>query len=233
MANELTIISAKVSYRDVYRNLWACRNFEIEHIWHRSIFLSAFLLATYAGYGGLLVNVATADKLWFSWSVLNGIAFFLSMVGLFFSILWIMMAKGSKAWYEHYEKGIEAYVELMKSENAFDDKVGDVTEFTVHMLPYFNSPKTDSCILTTEGGAYSVSKINIVIGHFSAVIWSVLLFVHFVMAIVFWRPCGSVAVLLTLMTNPIALGLELAICIVAFRLYARRAIRSSFLKETI
>ena len=233
MTKELSIISPKISYRDVYKNLWACRNFEIEHIWHRAIFLSAFLLATYAGYGGLLVTVVTADRIWFPWSVLNGIAFFMSIVGLFFSILWIMMAKGSKAWYEHYEKGIEAYVEHLKSVNAFDDKVGDVTEFTVHTLQYFKSPKTDSRILSTEGGTYSVSKINVVIGHFSLIIWSLLLLVHFVMAIVLWCPCGSVIALLTLITNPIALGLELAICIAAFRLYAKNAIRSSFLKETI
>jgi hypothetical protein len=220
---------SKMSYRDVYNNLWSCRNFEIEHIWHRAIFLSAFLLATYAGYGGLLVNVATAEKHWLSCQVLNGIAFFLSLVGLLFSVLWIMMAKGSKAWYEHYENAIEAYIEYMKRMNAFDGNAGEITESNVHHLPYFDTPKTDCCILTTEGGTYSVSKINIAIGHFSLLIWAILLLVHFVIAIALWSPCGSFVALLTLMTNPVAMGLELAICIVLFCMYAKRSIRSSFL----
>ncbi len=36
----------------------------------------------------------------------NLLAFSIGVIGIIFSCLWIMMGKGSKAWYERYENAI-------------------------------------------------------------------------------------------------------------------------------
>ena len=41
----------KLTVKDLYKEFWECRNFEIDHLWQRSIFLAVFLLAIAAGYG--------------------------------------------------------------------------------------------------------------------------------------------------------------------------------------
>ena len=39
----------------------------------------------------------------------NGVAFCVTVIGVVVSVLWIMMAKGSKMWYERWENAIDAF----------------------------------------------------------------------------------------------------------------------------
>ena len=39
-------VEDKIDERAVYDRLWKCRDFEIDHVWQRAVFLSAFLLAS-------------------------------------------------------------------------------------------------------------------------------------------------------------------------------------------
>ena len=42
----------KISIKEIHEKLWRCRDFELSHLWQRSIFLSAFLILCFTGYGG-------------------------------------------------------------------------------------------------------------------------------------------------------------------------------------
>lgn len=39
--------------RDFYHTYWHCRDFELNHLWQRSIFLSAFIIICFSAYGDL------------------------------------------------------------------------------------------------------------------------------------------------------------------------------------
>lgn len=47
----------KISIKEIHETLWRCRDFELSHLWQRSIFLSAFLILCFTGYGGVLVSM--------------------------------------------------------------------------------------------------------------------------------------------------------------------------------
>ena len=79
----------------LYEQFLKCRDLEIEHYWHRMVFMTAFLLACFAGYGGLLVAFIDSEKCTMAFRMANGVLFSLSIVGIVVSCLWLMMSKGS------------------------------------------------------------------------------------------------------------------------------------------
>ncbi len=100
----------KITPLHIYESLWRCRDFEISHLWQRSIFLTAFLVLAYTGYGFVLMKICDqietqqTSQIGLGFRYLNIIGFILALIGIRLSILWIMMGKGSKAWYERYEQ---------------------------------------------------------------------------------------------------------------------------------
>ena len=99
----------KISPKDIYASLWRCRDFEISHLWQRSVFLTAFIVMCFTGYGAVLIELCKVyeDKNSISaFYILNLVALVICLFGFILSILWIMMSKGSKAWYEKYENAI-------------------------------------------------------------------------------------------------------------------------------
>ena len=180
---------SKVSLRDMYMRICECRDFEISHVWQRAIFLTAFLLGCFTAYGAVCsLMLDEHHKFAYSWYV-NFSAFSVSLVGVVVSLFWIMMAKGSKAWYELYESAI----------GAFSVKYPDGCDLGVAMLSQHNwrkliceahaiddKVKEESragCIFSLKGGPYSVSKINVGIGILSFVIWAALAVVHIIVAV--------------------------------------------------
>ena len=127
----------KVSHKDVHEKLWAARDFEINHLWQRSIFLATFITLTFTLYFSLvdriispsydvslnhsaivnsyltdagdklLINVYDGDDLFDDECIKILILNGVSTVGFAFSILWICMARGSKYMYERLEHGID------------------------------------------------------------------------------------------------------------------------------
>ncbi len=104
---------------------------------------------------------------------LNVIAILISLVGIILSILWIAMAKGSKAWYEAYENAID----------HFSRELGLPSEDKMKKYVIPAKGKMNSCLFSTKAGAYSPSKINIVIGWVSFVIWCLTTIIHVVLLI--------------------------------------------------
>lgn len=155
-------------------------NNEISRLWQRSIFLVALLGLVFAGYGNTLLkffdSACFCENGAFADSTLNFLCVGISFFGVLFSALWIMMMKGSKAWQEKYEHTlfsfIKGYVEKTKKEcpnvglNVFS-RYG----FAHGYLKALEKGKFSNCLFRTKSGAYSVSKINIVLGIISLSFW--------------------------------------------------------------
>jgi membrane protein implicated in regulation of membrane protease activity len=159
----------EITKRDVYQTFWKCRDFEITNLWQRSILLTAFLIACFTAYASLLPELLESEIEINRFLIISAIAFFLALVGIVFSIIWIKMAKGSKAWFEVYEGRIIEIEKEFKHE---------------YMLRYIHSRKkgvslsydsikfdVNNGLFSQKGGGYSVSKINIGIGQTFLIIW--------------------------------------------------------------
>ncbi len=165
-----------ITKRDVYERLWEGRNFEIEHLWQRSIFLATFLVLIFTAYLGLWsVFIGQKD------TSINRISFsigfiVLTVLGSIFSLLWIFMAKGSKYWYEKYETSISSmqddYPEIFETEinrewdkEKIRAKLEHRAEKHIPIHGYLRIREhTNSSVFSLSGGPYSVSKINVSIG---------------------------------------------------------------------
>ena len=198
----------RIKPKDIYKEVWECRNFEITNLWQRSVFLGAFMLAIAAGYGTLIHGMLFPENdkviiyekqqdgnLYIKYSAelsvslenseekANKITVYqhlaasgVSYLGIIFSMLWVMMAKGSKMWYERYEGGINYFTDG----DYFNDlKVED------WKIPYYGnlqklpSHKINDSIISPLAGYYSVSKVNCIIGIVGIYAWGVLNMLHF------------------------------------------------------
>lgn len=195
--------SDSYSLRDVYDELWRGRDFEISHLWQRSVFLAVFMLAIAGGYGTYMMKVmfpsgeSNIEKIYgtlkdeanqmknadisFEIKKLGNIEkykkiapIFLTYLGIIFSMMWIMMAKGSKYCFERYELGIDSIIE----DRTFNQTVDD-TKVPCHgNLPDLEDKKKSDYILSPLAGRYSGSKINITIGIVALLFWCCLNILH-------------------------------------------------------
>ena len=177
--NKIHFEEVRIQFQDIYKSLWSCRDFEISHLWQRSIFLTTFLLAGFTGYGFILSRLL-GDTPIQNYVILNILAGGIALAGIILSMLWIMMAKGSKAWYEKYE---DAIWRIEHDADYTSDLVkGLILKGLIHgSLSSLNSDRISNNIFDTRGGAYSVSRINIVLGQMAFVIWVVVLLVHYIL----------------------------------------------------
>ena len=175
------------------------------------------------------MGLATAEKVSISFPVANLIAFCVACVGLVLSLVWIMMAKGSKAWYEHYEKAIEAFELYNRCALKMDAPAKGIID--IHKETGFEKPETSSWLWNTKGGAYSVAKINIVIGHISAVIWIGLIVIHLVINQKGVKTSSEMMKFIEAKCDVSTMIFSFVIMLLLFWLYSNHSIRSSFLKD--
>lgn len=219
-----------IGYSDIYKGLWKCRDFELAHYWQRSVFLTAFLLACYAGYGALIAQYATAEKGRLPFVAMNGIAFGICIVGILLSLLWIMMAKGSKAWYEIYEAAINAFVERYDmSKNAFEGDLSRVAGFNIRDALEFEKPELSDWLWNSDGGRYSVSRINVALGHLSAVMWFGFALVHICIAAADVTSVAELESRCCQYTNSALMCVVGIVVLLLFWVYVRLALKSSHL----
>lgn len=179
--------NSKVSLKEIRDTFYHLRDFEISNLWQRSLFLSAFLVLLFTIYGNLVSNMFKGD--YENRLVLSEICCGLALAGFVFSLIWIMMGKGSKAWYEIYERRI---CEIEK-----EDDLGIPEKYRMGAS---TSPREfDGNIFTNKAGKYSPSKLNIMIGHVLAIIWFIILVVHYVCAIINFNDTTIHTVILTLL----------------------------------
>lgn len=190
---------------DVYEFLWRGRDFELSHLWQRSIFLAVFLtgiLGIYSIYfkDVFLEQFKTSNKIMNVRGCVNidanindsgyrdsskifvfGIVpMVISILGIIFSKLWIMMAKGSKAWYEAYEHSIASCNEAVGGLWG-DESIKRIYGSKINNLIFGelkSAKRPDKCLFSTAAGEFSVSKINIMVGIVFLVIFAGLFLVH-------------------------------------------------------
>lgn len=181
-------VEGLIGYREIFERIWQCRDFELSTLWQRSVLLGAFMVAAYAGYGALILNVFEKSNRVAWWGALNLMAIGVCCFGLILSVLWIMMLKGSKAWYEIYERAIEdfrkAYPEAFKAEivaKPHSIKCSELAGFGI----VWNGARTSQIdvsngLFSGFSGCYSVSRVAILIGQMSLMGWIGLIVVHLV-----------------------------------------------------
>ena len=145
MSNEQT----KVSHKELWETFYRLRDFEISNLWQRSIFLSALLVLFFPAYGVLVLKLLESTG---KHIIYHEICCALALCAIIFSIIWIMMAKGSKAWFEVYEQ------KICKIEDEEDLGIkGEYSMLNMGKVPW----SLDSRLLSGKAGCYSVSKLNI------------------------------------------------------------------------
>ncbi len=221
----------KITPKDIYKCLWICRDFEVDHLWQRSVFLAGFLLACFAGYGALASSILFPEdgSKAVSEELVNAIAFCICLIGIVISLLWLMMAKGSKAWYERYEQAIEAFAKSYPEQ--FDGGMSRFDGFHWEQMPQYKRKPTSNCLFNPNGGEYSPSKINYGIGVVSIVIWILFASVHIVIAACGCKPLANCPWLIKIPSDWIILTAVGVIVFVATILWGLIGLRSSFLKE--
>ena len=151
-----------------WKMAWHGRDFELSHLWQRSIFITTFIILTYTGYGAIWLNFFKCNFTLgeFLFFISNIVSIFIATLGYILSLLYIMMGKGSKYWYERYEEYI---LDIEK-----DSELCVMKDLCKR---YF---KVDESLLSRDAGKYSVSKINILLGQISAGVWLLIFTVHIV-----------------------------------------------------
>lgn len=166
----------KIDIKDIHQTFWRCRDFELSNLWQRSIFLTAFLVLCFTAYGTVLVKLfdpKTTDLV--SMLVFHIAEFGISLLGIIFSILWVKMGKGSKAWYEVYESAIYA---LETNKDYTTNQASEIGGFSYPKLPGYRGVDISNNLFSTKAGEFSVSKLNIAIGQVFMALWSILTIVH-------------------------------------------------------
>ena len=191
----------KFTTKDLYKELFHCRDFELQHLWQRSVFLAGFMIALFTLYGSFVgdnlnsklnfdVNkIEQSDKnivITYSANINDNLsnqttihyfAFFIGCVGIIISQLFIMMIKGSKRWYEQFEQSIYWFyysdTDLFSDElnKNLEDYLGDKKYPHFGDLKNIKKDKINQSLFNTNAGYYSVSRINIVLGQLLCLIW--------------------------------------------------------------
>lgn len=161
----------EVTLKEIRETYYSLRKFEISNLWQRSVFLSAILVLFYSGYGYLVSKFLDEEVK--KTLLLHELCCAIALLAVVFSIIWIMMAKGSKAWYEVYEKKI------------FD--IEEQSELNIpechRMQPKGILRELDQCLFSNRSGRYSVSKLNILIGQVLLINWIIVLIIHYIGAL--------------------------------------------------
>jgi len=88
-------------HKEAFKKAWDTRNFEIDKFWQRSMFFWGFIALIFTGY----FKVVTGK----SYNITKGmyLDFYLILLGIIFSVAWLLIIKGSKRWQENWEKHID------------------------------------------------------------------------------------------------------------------------------
>lgn len=157
--------SDEPSKESIWANLYRCRDLELTSLWQKSIFLFSFIMLCFTGYGALLLKTTEKDaNLVFLYEYMLGI----SILGIILSYIWLTMVKGSKAWYEVYEKTI------YQLETEIFDSAKDKAKYVEgEYAKVFRDKMDDKLFLGFNGGPFSPSKVNLFIGNLLLIIWIV------------------------------------------------------------
>lgn len=201
----------------IWKHFHHLREVEINNLWERSKVLGVFIGVLYAGYGYILMKIIEDNEQHLF--IYNIIALAICILGVIFSVVWILMGKASKAWYEIYEKRIMLVERFIKINDDWS-----YNHYSKKVMPHINN-----CILNTKAGAFSPSKINIFIGIIMFWGWIVPAVCHFIKVFIIIINCSC----LDCCCKTIACcGLVVGLISLSIFLYYRmkKSLKSSFIK---
>lgn len=206
---------------DYYKELQDGRKLELQNLWQRSIMLMTFFVIFFTAYFVFLGNVLSSDKelTCGSFLAVNGVLLFISVCGMITSILYILMGKGSKLWYEKYEASISwvvegslvdsnevKYSDIHAKEECKSDKSKWPDYFPRHGHLSEISDYTDDSIFSSKSGEYSVSKVNIAIGLFGFFFWEAIALTHLILIFNLQSRCSERVFLLPTILFLVSIG---------------------------
>jgi hypothetical protein len=142
-----------------YEKSWECRDFEINKFWSRSAFFWGFIVLIFTGYITLTTNSHNSH-----YTQIKYLDFYLMLLGFLFSLAWLLVIKGSKAWQENWEAHID------------------------HLENFISGPLYKTVWYSKEYKFYSVSKINVVLAYISICVWVGMIF-QYISQYKFCIPC--------------------------------------------
>ncbi len=164
----------------IYDKVYQGYEREISTLWQRSVFLGAFILGIATAYGTIFSKALENDISFTAFWGVQILLCFISLLGIIFSILWVCMARASKANQEEFEMRLTVFGRefeisaLNCTENSDDNSFFNKTGTHPNILGEVDSLKfskyakwcheTNTRFFSTIGGSFSVSKINIIIG---------------------------------------------------------------------
>lgn len=122
------------------------RKFEIENFWKRTLFFWGIIAIIYAGY--------------FKADISDEFKIIIPLLGLLFNIIFSLSTRGSKYWQEHWE--------MM----AFDYEKEHDFQLFLKDQQYQIAENNKSCF--TRPYRFSVSKLTMLLGDLSVIIWLIL-----------------------------------------------------------
>lgn len=133
-------------HKNAFKKAWETRNFEIDKFWQRSMFFWGFLVFIFGGYFKVVTEKNTSEVMYLD--------YYMILLGIIFSVAWLLVICGSKRWQENWEKHID-YLE--------DEITGPLYKTLYYKGNYY----------------YSVSGINQILAVVIIVIWVFLLIQYF------------------------------------------------------
>ena len=130
---------------------YQCRRFEATNLWRRSFLLSIFLVFCFAVYGALASEILTAGP---------------------------GVAKGSKAWYEVYER----YIFEIEQEEAEGLKIPERYRLGALCRPW----EMNGNLFSKKAGRYSPSRLNITIGSVTLTAWLTVGLIHYAASVILY-----------------------------------------------
>jgi hypothetical protein len=135
--------------KEAYKKAWECRDFEINKFWTRSAFFGGIIVIIFTGYTTLITNYQNPN-------LPKYLDFYLLLLGYLFSLAWLLVIKGSKAWQENWE----AHIDYLEN--------------------FISGPLYKLVWLPRKYKYYSVSKINEVLAIITIFAWVGMIFQYLV-----------------------------------------------------
>lgn len=164
---------------EVYKTLYTAYADEIRNLWQRSIFLGAFMVLVWSGYGVLQLKFIEKGNSDFNVNLYNYASLGLCAVIMILSLFWVAMAKGSKFVQEAHENHIKDLEFDLFNEIDIDTKKNkrifcDLDIYNIKLA----IDKKISVWYPLKSYRYSPSRINIALGWVSVAISILLGIVH-------------------------------------------------------
>lgn len=174
------LASPVVTPFDVYNRLWDCRKLEIELVWKRAAFISAFVISCFAAYGVILSKILS-EGIGKS-PIYNSLSLIVAGFGFLLATLWVAMAKGSKAWQEVYEQSLIAWGQsYCKCGIANWEAIVAGKWWMISGYENRDRKWWGVC-----GGDYSVSAINVLLGVVFGIVWLAVIVFHVIVQVKFF-----------------------------------------------